>query len=122
MTGPVKIQRDARGKRPRFYADPAIAAEGVDHVMSMVMVLAQELCVMRDRLDTVERICAAKGVVLADEIEAFHPDQATLEAREKRRQDMLGRLYYLARKDASEQATKDTAERYEKALEDIAAG
>jgi hypothetical protein len=122
MTEPVKIPRDAKGKRPRFYAEPTVAAEGVDHAMSMILVLAQEFLVMRDRLDTVERICAAKGLVLADEIEAFHPDQATLEAREARRQQFLQRLYYLARKDASEAAAADTGERYETVLNDIAKG
>jgi hypothetical protein len=119
---PLRVARNAKGKRPRFYAEPAIAAEGVDHAMSMILVLAQEFMVMRDRLDTVERICAAKGLVLADEIEAFHPDQATLEAREARRQAFLQRLYYLARKDAAEAAGADTAERYDGVLDDIAKG
>lgn len=117
---PVKIPRDARGKRPRFYAEPGVAAEGVDHAMSMILVLAQEFMVMRDRLDTVERICAAKGVVLAAEIEAFHPDEATLQAREAGRQAFLQRLYYLARKDAAEQAGADTEERYQTVLDDLA--
>jgi hypothetical protein len=118
----IKVQRDARGKRPRFYAEPHVAAEGVDHAMSMILVLAQEFLVMRDRLDTVERVCAAKGIVLEKEIEDYHPDQAVLEAREARRQEFLTRLYYLARKDASEAAAADTSERYEKALKDIAKG
>jgi hypothetical protein len=85
------------------------------------MVLANELSVVRDRLDTVEKIAAAKGVLLDAEIEAFEPDQATLEARELRRQDFLARLFYLARKDAAEQASGDSAERYNQALGDIAA-
>jgi hypothetical protein len=114
---PLKVQRDARGKRPDFYA-----AEGVDHAMSMILVLAQELMVTRDRLDTVERVAAAKGLVLAEDIEAYHPDQAALEHREKERQAFLTRLYYLARKEVSELATADTEERYVKALEDIAKG
>jgi hypothetical protein len=119
---PLKVARDARGKRPRFYEDEAIAAEGVDHAMSMILVLAQEFMVMRDRLDTVERICANKGVVLEQEIEAYHPPQDVLEAREARRQQFLARLYYLARKDASEQASADTQKRYETVLKDIAKG
>lgn len=117
MNAPLKAIRDAKGKRPHFYD-----AEGLDHAMSMILVLANELMVVRDRLDTVERVAAAKGVVLEDEIEAYQPDQPVLEAREQRRQDFLARLYYLARKEASELRTEDTAERYQHMLDDIAKG
>jgi hypothetical protein len=43
-----------------------------------------------------------------------------LEARELRRQDFLARLFYLARKQAAELQSNDSAERYSKALKDIA--
>ena len=109
------LERNARGKRPQFYAAP-----GLDEAMSMIMVLANELSVVRDRLDTVEKVAAAKGVMLDAEIEAFEPDQATLEARELRRQDFLARLFYLARKQAAELQTDDSAERFSSALDDIA--
>lgn len=110
-----QLERNARGKRPHFYEAP-----GMDEAMSMIMVLANELSVVRDRLDTVERVAAAKGVVLEDEIEAYEPDQAVLEARELRRQDFLTRLFYLARKNAAELASDDSEDRYSKALDDIA--
>lgn len=110
-----QLERNAKGKRPQFYETP-----GLDEAMSMIMVLASELTVVRDRLDTVEKVAAAKGVVLDAEIEAFEPDQATLEARELRRQDFLARLFYLARKQAAELQTEDSEERYTKALDDIA--
>ena len=110
-----QLERNARGKRPQFYATP-----GLDEAMSMIMVLASELTVVRDRLDTVEKVAAAKGIVLEAELEAFEPDQATLEARELRRQDFLARLFYLARKQAAEVANEDSAERYASALDEIA--
>jgi hypothetical protein len=110
-----QLERNARGKRPQFYETP-----GLDEAISMIMVLANELSVVRDRLDTVEKVAAAKGVMLDAEIEAFEPDQATLEARELRRQDFLARLFYLARKQAAELQTGDSADRYTKALDDIA--
>ena len=109
------LERNARGKRPQFYATP-----GLDEAMSMIMVLASELTVVRDRLDTVEKVAAAKGVMLDADIEAYEPDQATLEARELRRQDFLARLFYLARKQTAELASEDSEERYTKALDDIA--
>ena len=84
------------------------------------LVLANELAVLHDRLDSAERVHAAKGLDLAAEIEALQLDQAALEAREAWRQDFLGRLFYLARKDASEAAAADTAERFRATIEDIA--
>lgn len=111
------IERNARGKRPQFYDTP-----GLDDAMSMIMVLAGEMMVMRDRLDTIERIAATKGFVTTEEIDAYAPDQAVLETRETRRQAFLTKLFYLARKQAAEVAGNDSAERYSKALDDIAAG
>ncbi len=113
----MAIERNAKGKRPQFYQ-----AEGMDQAMSMILVLANEMMVVRDRLDTVERIAAAKGVVLEAEIEAYEPPQDVLEAREARRQDFLSRLYYLARKQAAELASGDSAERYQGELDAIAKG
>ncbi len=110
-----QLERNARGKRPQFYNTP-----GLDEAMSMIMVLANELMVVRDRLDTVEKVASAKGVMLDAEIEAFEPDTATLEARELRRQDFLARLFYLARKQAAELQSGDSAERYTSTLDDIA--
>lgn len=111
------VIRNPKGKRPHFYD-----TQGMDQAMSMILVLASELMVMRDRLDTVERVAAAKGVLLDEEIEAYQPDQAVLEAREERRQQFLERLYYLARKDAAELAAADTGERYQSMLDEIAKG
>jgi hypothetical protein len=113
----MMIERNAKGKRPLFYQ-----AEGMDQAMSMILVLANELMVVRDRLDTVERLAAAKGVMLEAEIEAYEPDQPLLETREARRQDFLSRLYYLARKQAAELASGDSAERYQSELDAIAVG
>lgn len=109
----MSLRRNARGKRPDFYADPA-----VDQAMSMILVLAEEFSAMRDRLDTVERVATEAGLGVA--IEAYQPPQPVLEEREARRQAFLTRLYYLARKDAAEAAENDSEARYTATLNDIA--
>ena len=111
----MTLRRDARGKRPHFYADPAM-----DQAMSMILVLAEEYNALRDRLDTVERVATDAGLAAA--IEAYQPPQAVLEEREARRQAFLGRLYYLARKDAAEATDSDTDARYTATLDEIAKG
>lgn len=111
----MSLRRNARGKRPDFYADPAM-----DQAMSMILVLAEELSAVRDRLDTVERVATNAGLGAA--IEAYQPPQPVLEEREARRQAFLTRLYYLARKDAAEASENDTEARYTATLDDIAKG
>ena len=109
------VIRDARGKRPDFYEVP-----GLDQAMSMIMVLANELSVLHDRLDSAERVAAASGLDLAAGIEVLALDQSALKAREAWRQDFLGRLFYLARKDAAEAAKAETEEGYRATIADIA--
>ena len=109
------VIRDARGKRPQFYD-----TDGLDSAMSMIMVLASELATLRDRLDSAERVAKASGLDLAAGIETLVLDQAALEEREARRQDFLGRLFYLARKDANEAAQAETAAGFEATIAEIA--
>ncbi len=109
------VIRDAKGKRPQFYDVP-----GLDQAMSMIMVLANEVSVLHDRLDSMERVHQAKGLDIAAEIETLTLDQDALAEREAWRQDFLSRLYYLLRKEAAEVAAGDTAETYVGAIDEIA--
>ncbi len=118
MPGPdgrPRVVHHAKGKRPSF-SDTG----GIDELMSMVLVLASELCVMRDRVDAIERVGALKGIDFAAEIERLPLDQTALETREARRQDLFQRLYYLARKEAEELKSADTADRYKAVIDEIA--
>ncbi len=109
------VIRHARGKRPEFHETP-----GVDSALSMIMVLANELSVLHDRLDSAERVAKASGLDLAAGIEALELDQTALESREAWRQDFLARLFYLQLKDADEAAKAETAEGYSAVIADIA--
>ena len=53
----------AKGKRPKYFDDPA-----TDRTMSIVMALVGEVSVLRERLDTVERLLDAKGTITRDYI------------------------------------------------------
>lgn len=59
----------AKGKRPQYFDDPAS-----DRTLSIVMALVAELSVLRQRLDTVERLLEASGGPSRDAIEAYQPD------------------------------------------------
>ena len=77
MSKDVSLPRTVRGKRPGFFETP-----GVDDAISMMLILAQELAVLRERLDSAERVVAGHGIALADEIEALRsPAGQTLGCR-----------------------------------------
>ena len=107
--------RDSRGKRPQFYA-----GEQSDQLMSMIMVLASEISVLADHIDGIERVAAQQGMDLKAGLEALELDEEALAAREERRQDLLRRLFYLLRKEASEVAEADNQDRYDATIADIA--
>lgn len=111
----MNSKKIVKGKRPEFYSTP-----GVDLLMHMVMVLAQEHSALRDRLDTFERLSAESSPIDAQSIDAFRPDQATLEQRETRRQQFLENLFSVMTQENAEIAAKDTKERFESVIEKFA--
>lgn len=80
----VALQRKAKGKRPFYFSDP-----DVDRLLSMLMALTGELAVTRDRLDTLERVAASKGLFSAQDIESYRLSELDMEARAARHQAMF---------------------------------
>jgi hypothetical protein len=64
----VLANRKPKGKRPAYFADPQN-----EEIYSILLSLIGEVSVMRQRLDTVERVLEAKGTVSRADIEAFVP-------------------------------------------------
>lgn len=67
----------SKGARPYFFDDPA-----VERVMNITMAVATELAVTRERLDTIERLLAQKGILTQAEIDQYIPDDEAAEARQ----------------------------------------
>lgn len=82
-----------KGKRPFFLKDP-----DVERVLAVTMAVAQELAVMRERLDTVERLLETKGVSRSD-IETFTPTKAQAEQRGAWTQEYLARILRIYQQD-----------------------
>lgn len=76
-----------KGKRPYFLSDP-----DVEKVMAITMAVAQEVAVMRERLDTLERVLERKGLLTREDIENFEPTQDQSEARGAWTQEYLARI------------------------------
>ena len=60
----------AKGKRPQYFEDSAI-----DRTLSILMALVGEVSVLRERLDTVERLLDAKGSISRADIDTYEPDR-----------------------------------------------
>jgi predicted nucleic acid-binding Zn-ribbon protein len=60
----------AKGQRPHYFDDPA-----QDRMLSILMALVSEVSVVRERIDTIERLLDAKGTISRADIEAYMPDK-----------------------------------------------
>ncbi len=84
----------AKGKRPWFLDDP-----DTEKLMNIVLVLAQEMSVMRERMDTIETLLEQDGAVTKAAIEAFEPTKAQADARGLWTQEFLARVFRILQQD-----------------------
>lgn len=80
--------RFAKGPRPFFLKDP-----DVDRLLAVVTALTAELSVVRERLDTVERLAEQGLPATPANIEAYHLGPDVEQAREATRAAMLERVF-----------------------------
>ena len=111
--GNVQLKRKAKGERPFFFENA-----DVDKLLSMLMGLAGEVSVMRDRMDTIERIAADKGLFGAADIEAYVPGADVLAERAARRDEFLGEITRIVYAEI-EGLQKDHDEAYNKAIDAV---
>ncbi len=86
--------RRAKGKRPFFLDDPA-----VERVLSVTMAVAAELAVARARIDTLERLLVARGVLGPDDVERYEPDPAAQAARDAWGREYIARVLRIVEQD-----------------------
>lgn len=87
--------RKSKGKRPWFYD----SAE-TERVLNVALALAQELAVTRERMDTLERLLEAKGVLARPEFDQFMPSTAIAAERSQANQDYLARVFRVMTQNA----------------------
>lgn len=96
---PVRLPRIAKGRRPTFHDDPS-----VDHLFAIVTALTAEISVLFDRLDTVQRLLAAAGVVSGEALAGYVPDAPAAQARAEQRDELLRRVFSVLEVYAAEKA------------------
>jgi len=114
MNRAVQAPRVAKGAQPSFFEQPAMEA-----MYGMLVVMLEEICVLRDRLDTCERLGEQGIPVTRDSIEAYQPDADADAERETRRRQTIDRVMRPVR--TLQQASVQQAQsRYEHTARDIA--
>lgn len=73
--------------KPQFTADPM-----VDRLYGVTLALVAELAVTRTRVDTLERVLVARGVMIEQEIEDYRADEAAQEQRSRMQEAYVQRV------------------------------
>ena len=77
----------AKGKRPGYFRD-----SDSDRLMAILMAVSGELAVTRERLDTLERVLEAKGLLQQADIESYVPDSDAARKRGLWHQEFIARI------------------------------
>lgn len=102
----------AKGQRPYFFNDKAL-----ERVLNITMALAGELAVTHERLDTIERLLEAKGILATHDIEHFNPTPEQAEARQRWQAEYVARILRIVQQEL--EAIQQPAE-YNRNMEEIA--
>ena len=84
---PVRLKRTAKGKRPQYFSDPAI-----DKLLKVNVELLGEMCVMRDRLDTVERLIEKHGLFNQSDVDNYELTEELVAWRTEKRSARISRV------------------------------
>ena len=106
---PRRRTRVAKGRRPHFLDD-----ENSDKLLAMIVALSGEIAVLRERLDTYERLADDGQLPARGAIEAYEPSETVEDARERDRAAMLSRVFRVI-----EVAAEEDTEAAERAFADL---
>ena len=84
----------AKGKQPRFHDDRA-----VDQLMAMVTALTAEVAILRDRVDTHERIAEGRKLFSREDVDSFIPDVPIMAERSAQHQRILRKVFRVLKED-----------------------
>lgn len=106
----------AKGKRPYFFRDP-----DVERVLSIAMAIAMEHAVTRQRLDALERLVEAKGLLTRAEIEAFTPSPEAEAERTRWMKEYIARVLRIVQQEneAVERAASGADQPMEQVMDEL---
>jgi len=98
--------RKPAGKRP-YFLNPE-----VERVLAITMAVVQELAVARERIDTLERLLDAKGLVARREVEGFVPSAEQAAERGLWSQEYIARVLRIIQQEGEAIAAADKGDLY----------
>lgn len=110
----VKRIRTAKGRRPYFFDDP-----NIDKLLAMIMALAGEVSVIRERLDTHERLAQKKKWASHQAIEDYKPDDITEAFRAQWRADYIARILRIVQVELDQITRGESEKDYDKIVEEV---
>jgi hypothetical protein len=102
-----KVPRTIKGKRPAFHEQSAI-----DRLIAMNLALVSEVSVLRDRLDTFERLALTHGWLSAGAIDAYQAPIEVIRAREVAREGLVERVFHIMREEIEGLEREETSDSY----------
>jgi len=111
----IKRIRTAKGRRPYFFDDP-----NIDKLLAMLMALTGEVSVVRERLDTHERLAEKKKFASSANIERYKPTETVDQERVKWRADFVARILRIVTDELEQVKRKESDAQYEKIVEEVA--
>jgi hypothetical protein len=112
----MNLQQGAKGERPRYFADP-----GIDKVLSMTMALAGEVAVMRDRIDSLERMLEAGQPVSREALDNYMPDDTARAERDHWRARFLDIVLRAVHQEREALERRLNAQSYAAVVEEVEA-
>lgn len=110
----IRRIRTAKGRRPYFFDD-----HNIDKLLAMLMALAGEVSVIRERLDTHERLGEKKRLASPKAIEGYKPTDAVDAERVKWRADYVARILRIVTDELEQVKRQETDKQYEKIVEEV---
>ena len=81
-----------------------------EQLVRVITALVSEVAVLRERLDTLEKLVEQKGILAANEIEDYAPDEGLEVERQQWRQKYLERIFAGLRAEVDEALAKTTSQ------------
>lgn len=108
------LKKKAKGQRPQYFEDPAI-----EKALSITLALAGEVAVLRDRLDTIERLAERGQPFGPAAVDAYVPDAAVRAERDQRRDVFLDVVLRCVHQEVEGLAAQASGSDYDAAIADV---
>jgi len=110
----LELPRKSKGHRPKYFEDAAI-----DRVLAITLSLAGEVSVLRDRIDTIERLSSLGKPFGPVDVDSFEPSAEIATDRERWRANYLEQVLLVIQQDVDDLKRPHSAHSYEAAVKSV---